>query len=211
MNPRRWNLTSETKLGRVYLQLCKDWTSVRHVERRDVLTFCQRVSELRRKVGPALGFEVEDRWEPKHRTPVGGERVKEHRIVPLAQKVSSGETGTGGAGGGGGDEASSSGGGGRWAARQRLGGRRTVQLTLLALILGASLAAAADHLMVGVAPGVTFALVVDGELVDVAESSPGGLLLLAAPDCAAPPCAAELEVPSGHVIEGGGCQFRERR
>lgn len=80
---RNWskaNLTSTTKLGRVYHLLQQGWRSIRQAERRDVLTFSQRVSELRDKVGPARGFRVESRWE---RGPVVGrvERVKEHRIV----------------------------------------------------------------------------------------------------------------------------------
>jgi hypothetical protein len=75
------NLTSETKMGRVYHLLRQGWRSIRHADRRDVLTFSQRVSELRDKVGPARGFRVESRWEPKSHTPPGWERVKEHQIV----------------------------------------------------------------------------------------------------------------------------------
>lgn len=78
---RNTNLTSETKLGRVYHLLLGGWQSIRHAGRRDVLTFSQRVSELRLKVGPARGFRVESRWEPKGHTPPGFAAVKEHRIV----------------------------------------------------------------------------------------------------------------------------------
>lgn len=77
---RNTNLTSETKLGRVYHLLLQGWRSIRHAERRDVLTFSQRVSELRDKVGPARGFTVESRWEIE--LPPGAKaKVKEHRIV----------------------------------------------------------------------------------------------------------------------------------
>lgn len=78
---RRANLSSMTHLGRVYHLLLEGWRSIRHADRRDVLTLSQAVSLLRDKVGPARGFKVESRWEPPHHTPPGFARVKEHRIV----------------------------------------------------------------------------------------------------------------------------------
>ena len=81
---RDWSkadLTSETKLGRVFHLLLEGARSIRHAERRDVLTFSQRVSELRDKVGPARGFRVKSRWESKNNTPPGCAAVKEHWIV----------------------------------------------------------------------------------------------------------------------------------
>ena len=74
------NLSSEVKLGRVYHLLLQGWRSIRHAGVWDVLTFSQRVSELRDKVGPARGVRVESRWEIE--LPPGARaRVKEHRIV----------------------------------------------------------------------------------------------------------------------------------
>jgi len=81
LDGKRWDMSDRTKHGRIYALLCKGWRSVRHAERRDVLTFDQRVSELRTKIGPADGFRVVSRWERGCDHDHGTKRVKQHRIV----------------------------------------------------------------------------------------------------------------------------------
>lgn len=87
----KWDMTSKTKHGRIFALMCRGWTSVRTCDGQDVLTFCQRVSELRTKVGPLYGFIVESRKEAE--LPPGAKaKVKQHRILWLHPATEAQET-----------------------------------------------------------------------------------------------------------------------